>query len=300
MADLVLNSDIKQALVEVEKNESTENIIKFITKANECKEKAVSELVLEYGIKLMADSGEIEKIENFKVLEEVFFSALTCKAFDWADLLLLIINNQIPKSPKSLRYLAMFKQAQGKDEEAKNVYRELLKANPEDYPAYKRLAAFLRDTELKDEAIGTLNCLLKINMTDTHAWYELAEMYIAEMNYAKAAFCFEEILIQKPTNHLYNIKYAELLYSMGGGENLILARKYYSKAITLNDNASEASIMSGNKSVRAIFGLLETCKRLESMSKKYQDEVNQDLIIMCKEKLEKLYATSKFDISQLS
>jgi tetratricopeptide (TPR) repeat protein len=194
----------------------------------------------------------------------------------------------------------MFKEAQGLDDEAINIYRQVMEANSEEYGTYRRLAAFLRDSDLKDEAIETINSLLKVNMADTQAWFELSELFTSQMNYTKAAYCFEEILVMKPSNYLYNLKYAELLYSMGGGDNLLLARKYFSKAITLNNNADEPSIMGSNKSTRSIFGLIETCRRLESLSKKYQDEVNEELIQMCKEKLDKLYATSKFDISQMS
>lgn len=300
MADLAINNQVKSTLVDLEKNESVENIIKFIKKVHEKKERNLSELVLDYGVKLMADSSAISDPENFTVLEEVFFASLSCKAFDWSDFMLLLINKHIPKSPKCLRYLAMFKEAQGLDDEATNIYSQVLKANNLEYGTYRRLAAFLRDSDLKDEAVQTINSLLKVNMADVQAWFELSEIYISQMNYQKAAFCFEEILVQKPSNYLYNLKYAELLYSMGGGDNLVLARKYFSKAITLNNNADDPSIMSGNRSTRAIFGLLETCNRLESISKKYQDEVNQELIEMCKEKLEKLYATSKFDITKLS
>lgn len=96
-------------------------------------------------------------VENFKVLEEVFMSALECKALDWANLTLCLIHKHMDKSPKSVRYLAMFKEAKGEDQAARNIYRELIKANPEDVAAYRRLAAFLRDANLKDEAIETLN-----------------------------------------------------------------------------------------------------------------------------------------------
>lgn len=86
MADISLHPDVKEALIEVEKNESTENILKFINLVNEKKERTCAELVLDYGIKLMADSNAIELLENYKVAEEVFFAALSLQAFDWANI----------------------------------------------------------------------------------------------------------------------------------------------------------------------------------------------------------------------
>lgn len=225
-------------------------------------------------------------------------SALECKALDWADLTLWMIHEHISKSPKALRYLAMFKEAKGDYQEAKNIYRELITSNPEDIAAYRRLAAFYRDSNLFDEAIEILNWGLKVNQADTNCWFELAEIYTACMNFTKAAYCFEEILVLKPLNYIYNLKYAEMLYSWGGGENLLLARKYFSKAVFLNDNSKNGT--SESKSVRAIFGLLETWKRIEELGRKYQDETNEELVKMWKEKLQFLYKNTKFDISKLS
>lgn len=162
-----------------------------------------------------------------------------------------MIHEHISKSPKALRYLAMFKEAKGDYQEAKNIYRELISTNPEDIAAYRRLAAFYRDSNLFNEAIEILNWGLKVNQADTNCWYELAEIYISCMNFAKAAYCFEEILALKPMNYLYNLKYAELLYSSGGAENLQLARKYFSKAVYLNDNSPNGT--SESKSVRSYF-----------------------------------------------
>jgi tetratricopeptide (TPR) repeat protein len=284
---------VAEALERVQNNESPENMILLIKKVAEKKERAWAELVVEYGIQLFGDGTDILKIENFKVLEEVFFASLECKAFDWADIALLKINDHIPKAPKAVRYLAMFHEAKGDDEKAKNLYRECIKANPEDTTAYRRLSAYLRDSDLLDEAIETLNKALKMDISDVQIWFELSELYIAHMDYKKAAYWFEEIMIHKPSNYLYNIKYAEILYSIGGGDNFTLARKYYSKAIALNDKSS-------NNSVRAIWGLLETWKRLESLGRKYQDEVNEELVDMCKDKLGKIYSqVSKLDIEQL-
>ena len=296
MADLVIHPDVAEALANVQKNESEDNMIKFIKKVTEKKERDCAEFVLEFGIKLLADGGDILTLENFKVLEEVFFSALECKAFDWADIILLKINGHIPRSPKSVRYLAMFHEAKGDLDKAKNLYREWIKANPEDTIAYRRLAAYLRDSGLLDEAIQTLNKALEMDMADTQIWFELSQIYLAHMNYKKAAYCFEEILVQKPTNYLYNLKYGEILYWIGGGENLELARKYFSKAVSLNDESTG----SQNNSVRAIWSLLQTCTKLEGLGRKYKDEINEELIDMCKEKLDRVYSKeSKFNIEDM-
>jgi len=190
----------------------------------------------------------------------------------------------------------MFHEAKGDLEKAKNLYREIIKANPEDISAYRRLAAYLRDSDLLDESIQTLNKALEMDMSDTKIWFDLCQIYTSHMNYKKAIYCFEEILVQKPSNYLYNLRYGELLYSIGGGDNFVLARKYFSKAVSLNDKSTG----SLNNNVRAIWALLETCTKLETMGRKFKDEMNEELIEMCKEKLDKIYRKeSKFDIEDL-
>ena len=88
------------------------------------------------------------------------------------------------------------------------------------------------------------------------AWLELTDIYLAKLNYVKAAFCYEEVLSMQPNNFIVNLKYAEMLYSHGGNDNLdncYLARKYFSHALSLqNDNS--------NMLVRSLWGLLHTCK----------------------------------------
>ncbi len=40
-----------------------------------------------------------------------------------------------------------------------------------------------------------------------HFRMELCELYILEQDYAKAAFCCEELVLQNPHNHIYYQRY---------------------------------------------------------------------------------------------
>lgn len=106
-------------------------------------------------------------------------------------------------------------------------------------------------------------------MSDQEAWHELCDLYLQEQDYAKAAFCMEELILHNPHNHLIHQRYAEIKYTQvrtesfksivflfcivilnksilqGGFENMELAKVYYSQAIKLNPN-----------NIRALFGLL--------------------------------------------
>lgn len=47
-----------------------------------------------------------------------------------------------------------------------------------------------------------LNKYLEIFQCDVESWFELAEIYLAELEYEKAAFCFEELILLNPANFL--------------------------------------------------------------------------------------------------
>jgi tetratricopeptide (TPR) repeat protein len=70
-------------------------------------------------------------------------------------------------------------------------------------------------------------------MDDVDVWYELADLYISTLNYNKAIFCLEEVLLHYPNNYEIYIKIGDLLNSFNNTESAGPALKYYSKSILL-------------------------------------------------------------------
>jgi len=60
------------------------------------------------------------------------------------------------------------------------------------------------------EYINELNEYLKTFQADHEAWLELCEAYINEMEFSKAAYCLEELILMNPHNHVYHQKYADV------------------------------------------------------------------------------------------
>ena len=60
--------------------------------------------------------------------------------------------------------------------------------------------------------------------------------------YSLAAHCLEELILLSPHNHLTYLKYAMTLYTMGGIENLTLARAYFCKVLDLHKDNTRALI----------------------------------------------------------
>ena len=47
-----------------------------------------------------------------------------------------------------------------------------------------------------------MNKYLEIFQCDAESWFELAEIYLSEYEYEKAAYCFEELILLNPANFL--------------------------------------------------------------------------------------------------
>lgn len=81
-------------------------------------------------------------------------------------------------------------------------------------------------------------------MSDQEAWHELCNLYMMEGDYSKAAFCMEEVLLHNPYSHLIHQRLGDIRYTMGGQDNMEIAKSYYAQAIKLNGN-----------NLRALYGL---------------------------------------------
>lgn len=51
-------------------------------------------------------------------------------------------------------------------------------------------------------------------MSDQEGWHELCNLFLSEGDYAKAAFCMEELILHNPHNHLYHQRLGEIRYTM--------------------------------------------------------------------------------------
>lgn len=152
---------------------------------------------------------------------------------------------------------ALLLEAKGMWEEAEKAYTSLLEDNPLDQVIHKRKVAMAKAQGKSSLAIEHLNKYLEVFMADHDAWRELAEIYVSLQMYKQAAFCYEELILTQPTLPLYHLAYADVLYTIGGLENLIAARKYYAATIDL----------TGGKSTRALLGICLCGSAIAQISK---------------------------------
>jgi len=192
--------------------------------------------------------------EAWLVYEQILIASLDLQRFDIAQHCLVKLSNNFPDSNRIKKLSGMKLEAQGYYHKAIELYDEIIEKDPTNAAARKRKVAVFKSQGKNLEAIKELTVYLHTFMSDQDAWLELSDLYLKELDYAKAAFCIEEVLIAKPFNHLYHQRLAEIRYSQGGTENIELARQSFAQAVKL----------SGNTNVRALYGLLLSSASLSS------------------------------------
>lgn len=189
---------------------------------------------------------KINKLGNERhlVLEQVIIAALDCNRTKMAEKCIKLLTAEFPGSLRVQKYKAMLFEALEHYDEAIEILDAIIKKDETNAAPRKRKVAILKAKGRNSEAIKEMSDYLKKFMSDQEAWHELCNLYLAEGEYAKAAFCMEEVLLHNPHSHLIHQRLAEIRYTMGGIENIEIAKSYYSQAIKLNSN-----------NIRALYGL---------------------------------------------
>lgn len=162
------------------------------------------------------------------------------------------LQEAFPDSMRVGRLEGLALEAEGRFGEAEEVYAALLKKQPGNADAMKRRVALAKARAGPEEAIKLLTEYLEAYAADTEAWAELAELYLSLSMYKQAAYCLEELLLSAPHDAAKHLRYAEVMYTLGGTENVLAARKYFAAAVEL----------SGGHSVRALYGLCACAQAL--------------------------------------
>ena len=87
------------------------------------------------------------------------------------------------------------------------------------------------------------------------------------------------MLMLAPQRFEFFVKLAELHFTIGRPENLILARKYFSFILTINGMA-----------LRPLLGLLKTCEMLKSNDK---NDINTQIIKVVEKNLKVIYGSTE-------
>lgn len=205
--------------------------------------------------------------ERHLVLEQVIIAALDCNRIETAEHCVSVLSAEFPGSLRIQKYRSMLLEALGRYDDALDELESIIRKDETNAAPRKRKVAILKTQGRTAEAIKELCDYMKIFMSDQEGWHELCNLYLSEGEYAKAAFCMEELLLHNPHSHLIHQRLADIRYTMvshvplaalarpatialttisfqGGLDNIEMARVHYCKAAKLNVN-----------NLRALYGL---------------------------------------------
>lgn len=241
-----------------------------------------NDLLLECGMCLYVNRQDLQGENIYQMLEAMLHASIENKQWTITKVIESILYRDFEADTKIIRNNATFLNALGKRNKAKTILTKLVQENLFDYESLKRRIAILRAEDNINQVITELNKYLEENCLDKEAWLELADIYMEHMNYEKALFCFEELLIIDPENLNNMMRVAELYYTIGNTvENQTYARKYFSFILLTDEN-----------SLRAAYNLKTTCKVLIGM-KKDTDGVCKELLEYASSRVEDLTASNK-------
>ncbi|XP_010256144.1 PREDICTED: ER membrane protein complex subunit 2-A [Nelumbo nucifera] len=242
-----------------------------------------SEKVLKHGLSILNDPKQRSKLggEEWTLYEQVAIAAMDCQCVDIAKDCINALQRKFPESMRVGRLKGMLLEARGSWKDAEVAYSSLLEDNPLDQVIQKRRVAMAKAQGNISGAIECLNKYLEIFMADHEAWRELAEIYVSLQMYKQAAFCYEELILCQPLVPLYHLAYADVLYTLGGLENLQMSKKYYASTIDL----------TGGKNTRALFGICLCSAAIAQLSKgrNKEDKDSSELHTLAAKTLEKEY-----------
>ncbi|XP_055603424.1 ER membrane protein complex subunit 2-like [Uranotaenia lowii] len=197
---------------------------------------------------VLADKQNKLGNERHLVLEQVMIAALDCGRIETAEDCIRILTAEFPGSLRVQKYKSMLLEALERYDDALDVLDQIIKKDETNAAPRKRKVAIYKAQGKNGDAIRELCDYMKRFMSDQEGWHELCSLYLAEGEYAKAAFCMEEVLLHNPHSHLIHQRLADIRYTMGGLDNIEIAKSYYCQAVKLNNN-----------NLRALYGLFLCC-----------------------------------------
>jgi ER membrane protein complex subunit 2 len=148
--------------------------------------------------------------EKWLVYEQVYIAALDCHNPLVAKDCITALRAQYPDSVRVKKLMAMELEAMEEYNDAIDFYDLLLEEDETNAHIRKRKISCLKAQNRIKEYISELTDYLKTFQADHEAWLELCDAYLNELDYSKAAFCLEELILMYPHNHVYHQRFADV------------------------------------------------------------------------------------------
>lgn len=155
----------------------------------------------------------------------------------------LSLGSHASRAQDDVRALADRAYREERQQDAIQLYRQVVARDPADLFSRKRLALLLSWNDRLDEAIGVYRAILSENPQDEEAKRELAKVYAWAGRYKDSEAAYREILASRPGDPELQIRYAEVLSWDGKYPE---ARKQYLDLVARNERNADVSVGLGN------------------------------------------------------
>jgi len=225
------------------------------------------------GPKLLANLGD--DAARLAVLEQVCLAALDLNNHDLSEGCLSQLKDKVGKESTRFRcLLARCMEASANFDGANAIYDQLLKENPANLVALQRKYCIARAQRKEPaEVIAALNEYLGQQLSDVSGWYEMSKLRLSIADFKGAAFALEQVVLGCPLDSNIHMQLAEVYSTLGGLENLILARKHMAQALELDGN-----------NLRAKFGMVSVANQyLEESVEASKKDIDEHEKLVAKE-----------------
>lgn len=196
--------------------------------------------------------------DSWDFLEQLMLAAIDIGRIDIADACLKQLSDKFPGSQRVEILQGIRIEATGSSEIQLQYYVQLLKADPTNAAAWKRMISVLRRNGELAEAVEELTLYLDTFYSDLEGWLELADIYSSCNRYTLALQSLSHALLLSPQNPFTVLQFAETAYTAG---DLPLALKMFLLVIDMDDESAAKEPPQGYN-IRAWYGIKLCTRRL--------------------------------------
>ena len=264
------------------------NVLRYI-RAHQLRE---PEIVVLHGKALLGPDFSrrlSDETAQLAALEQITLASLDLQQHDDATTCLDRLKSSISNESVRFRLLVgRCLEAAGDVDGAQKVYNEVLVSNPSNLMVLKRKYCLSEDLV---ERMAALNVYLQHNMADSAGWFEMANLRMQLGDFVGASFALEEVILGCPIDAPIHIQLAEVYATIGGLENLSLARKHMAQALELD--ATNKRAMFGLVMVSNAFLATAANATKKQVVDEHSVDVAKELVKFGADKLLKQYKGSK-------
>eukprot|EP01083_Nonionella_stella_P034214 93682_1 len=234
--------------------------------------------------KQLLENNWISSSNRWRLLERVTIAALELDDKQTAADCIKELTAKFTRNSNRVRILrGMFYETKDEIKKAQDEYDFVLNPNNDSnhMMAQKRRIALLLSNRQIIDAIRALCAYLATYGSDRDGWKQLTILYCDTHCYELAKFCIEEMITMSHDNYVLFQFYAEMLYNIGGQQNVTNAFKYFSQSL----------LLSSDQNTRSLWGILMCIRALKDNNDLSTND--KELIRNCRVKIMKNYVDSK-------